>query len=77
MKTTKIYGPPGTGKTTTLLNMIEEDLKTHHPSQIAFISFTKKAQEEGVNRAVDKFDNINSEKTYRTSKHYTQSHILF
>lgn len=52
-----IYGPPGTGKTTTLLGIIEEALsKGVPPSKIGFVSFTKKAVHEAVDRACKKFN---------------------
>ena len=56
MKETAIYGPPGTGKTTKLLNIMEEALdKGVEPERIAFLSFTKKAAQEAVDRACLKF----------------------
>ena len=56
-KTIKIYGPPGTGKTYTL---IERILKKHlakgiRPERIAFISFTNKAVNTAVERALSAF----------------------
>lgn len=56
-KTIKIYGPPGTGKTYTL---IERILKRHlrngiRPEKIAFISFTNKAVNTAVERALTAF----------------------
>jgi len=36
-----IFGPPGTGKTTYLIKLLGELFKTHSPSEIAFVSFTR------------------------------------
>lgn len=65
-KTTIILGPPGVGKTTRLIGMpqgvegpigiIEQALADGvKPSKIGYISFTKKAAEEGRTRASAKF----------------------
>lgn len=51
-----IVGPPGTGKTSYLLNIMEDEMKNGvYPEEIAFVSFTKKATREAIERAVDKF----------------------
>lgn len=56
MKKTLVLGPPGTGKTTHLLNVIDGLLSSHvRPERIAYFSFTNKATDEAVNRAVEKF----------------------
>lgn len=53
---TKVFGPPGTGKTTWILNKVEELLeKGIKPDRIALVSFTNKAVEEFVDRALLKF----------------------
>ena len=48
---TKIYGGPGCGKTTKLLEILDDLLKTVPASRIAFVSFTNKGTDAGVNRA--------------------------
>ena len=53
----KIYGPPGTGKTTRLLGILQEEIERGiHPHEIAFVSFTKKAAEEGKVRTRELMD---------------------
>jgi superfamily I DNA/RNA helicase len=54
---TAIYGPPGTGKTTKLLTIIEEAIADGvNPERIAFLSFTRKAAQEAIDRASLKFN---------------------
>lgn len=51
-----ILGPPGTGKTTTLLGIVEKELADGTPpEEMAYVSFTRKAAHEAVERAEQKF----------------------
>jgi len=56
-KTIKIYGPPGTGKTYTLIERILKKYLRNgtRPERIAFISFTNKAVNTAVERALSTF----------------------
>ena len=56
MSVSIIFGPPGTGKTTKLMDLLEEELKTVHPSQIAYVSFTKAGANQGRLRAMERFN---------------------
>lgn len=51
-----IYGAPGTGKTTTLLGILEKLLTKYKPSEIAYVSFSKEAVEQGKKRSIEKFN---------------------
>lgn len=54
-KVTIYYGPPGTGKTHKLMDVLEEELKTVPPEEIAYTSFTREGSRQGMKRACDKF----------------------
>lgn len=56
MRPEVIYGPPGTGKTTTLIGIVEEELaRGTPPDRIGYVTFTRRAAEEAVDRACRKF----------------------
>jgi DNA helicase-2/ATP-dependent DNA helicase PcrA len=51
-----ILGPPGTGKTTTLLNILDEELaRGTKPNRIGYVSFTQRAADEARTRAMARF----------------------
>jgi len=65
-----LFGPPGTGKTTTCLNMVDEELqKGADPDRIGFFSFTKKAANEGRDRACSRFNFDITELPYFSTIH--------
>ena len=78
-KTLKIFGPPGTGKTYTL---IERILKKHlkrgiSPNDIAFLSFTNKAVNTAVERALAAFPNFKTDDFYRFKTLHTYCRRYF
>jgi len=78
-KTLKIFGPPGTGKTHTL---VERILKKHlrlgvQPQDIAFLSFTNKAVNTAVKRALETFPKYTSEDFYRFKTLHTYCRRYF
>jgi DNA helicase-2/ATP-dependent DNA helicase PcrA len=51
-----VLGPPGTGKTTSLLEMVDNEIADGtSPDRIGYVSFTKRAAKEAVERACEKF----------------------
>lgn len=65
------YGPPGTGKTTTLMDILDHEIKVKGltPKDIAFVSFTKKGAEQGMTRAKERFPFPDSEFVYFRTLH--------
>ena len=56
-KVRTLLGPPGTGKTTELMSQIERLLAAGvRPDEIAFVSFTRAATHEAIDRASRRFD---------------------
>lgn len=72
-----ILGGPGTGKTTRLLAIMEEELaKGIRPERLAFVSFTRKAVGEAVERACTKFSLTPRELPYFRTVHSLAYRLL-
>jgi len=51
-----VLGPPGTGKTTRLLGLVEQYLQSGvAPDRIGYFAFTRRAADEAITRACEKF----------------------
>jgi len=69
-KTEIVLGPPGTGKTHALLSEVESSLaRGVRPDRIAYLSFTRRAAEEAVSRACERFKLTRDEFPYFRTIH--------
>jgi DNA helicase-2/ATP-dependent DNA helicase PcrA len=78
VRTEIIFGPPGTGKTEYLLGLVDAYLAAGlSPERIAFVSFSRRAVQEAVERALTKFPSLGREqfKHFKTI-HATAYHLL-
>lgn len=72
-----IFGPPGTGKTTALLRVVEEYLSAGTmPNRIGYVSFTKAAAAEAVERACVQFNRIPEDFPWFRTLHSTCYRLL-
>lgn len=72
-----ILGPPGTGKTTRLLDIMSTEFSSGcAPNKMVYCSFTKKAVEEAVERAVDRFNFTKQDMVYFKTLHSLAYHAL-
>ena len=78
-KTVKIFGPPGTGKTHTLIERVLKGYmqKGVTPQQIAYLSFTNKAVNTAVSRAMEAFPRYTSEDFLRFKTLHTYCRRYF
>jgi Superfamily I DNA and RNA helicases len=71
-----ILSQAGGGKTTHLMKLIEKDLETKRPEEIAFLTFTKKGAEEGVRRICNLYGYSPDELPYFRTLHSLTYHAL-
>lgn len=65
-----VLGGPGCGKTTYLLGLIDELFgRNVPPDQIGYVTFTRKAAHEGLQRASEKFDIAKDDLPYFSTLH--------
>lgn len=58
-----VFGPPGTGKTTRLLGLLDEELERGtRPDRIGFVTFTRAAKAEAVDRALHRYPSLDPER---------------
>jgi DNA helicase-2/ATP-dependent DNA helicase PcrA len=51
-----ILGPPGTGKTTTLLDIVDNEMVSGTPpDRVGFVTFTRRGAETAISRAAERF----------------------
>ena len=65
-----VVGPPGTGKTTKLLSLVEQYLASGvPPDKIGYFAFTRRAANEAVERACEKFKLVKRDLPYFRTLH--------
>jgi DNA helicase-2/ATP-dependent DNA helicase PcrA len=65
-----LFGAPGTGKTTKLLQVVDAALKSGmNPQKIAYLSFTRKAAHEAIDRAKQQFSYTTDDLPYFRTLH--------
>jgi superfamily I DNA/RNA helicase len=65
-----VLGGPGSGKTTRLLEILDAELsRGTPPDRIAFVSFTRKAVREAIDRATEKFKLVRDDFPYFRTIH--------